>query len=140
VAGSPIQNLFARTVLLAPYLGYDAPRSRADAGGGASADIPRVLALWILHWIGMPRAKSLPTIAFAVPPNSSLILTGTYSYRLMRNFGSSRDFHADLAAATKPIAIFSGSADELMFSDKYREAVGDRASIHIIDGVNHMGI
>ncbi len=30
VAASPIQNLFARTVLLAPYLGYDAPSSRAE--------------------------------------------------------------------------------------------------------------
>jgi alpha-beta hydrolase superfamily lysophospholipase len=140
VAGSPIQNLFTRTVLLAPYLGYDAPSSRADAGGWASPDIPRFLALAVLHRIGMPWAESLPTIAFAVPPNSSLILTGTYSYRLMRNFAASADFRADLAAATKPIAIFSGSADELMFSDKYREAVGDRASIHIIDGVNHMGI
>jgi alpha-beta hydrolase superfamily lysophospholipase len=140
VAGSPIQNLFTRTVLLAPYLGYDAPSSRADAGGWASPDIPRFLALAVLHRIGMPWAESLPTIAFAVPPNSSRILTGTYSYRLMRNFAASADFRADLAAATKPIAIFSGSADELMFSDKYREAVGDRASIHIIDGVNHMGI
>src|SRR5580700_6131084 len=28
VAGSPIQHLFARTVLLAPYLGYDAPTNR----------------------------------------------------------------------------------------------------------------
>jgi alpha-beta hydrolase superfamily lysophospholipase len=140
VAGSPIQNLFTRTVLLAPYLGYDAPSSRADAGGWASPDIPRFIALSVLHRIGMPWAESLPTIAFAVPPNSSRILTGTYSYRLMRNFAASRDFHVDLAAATKPIAIFSGSADELMFSDKYREAVGDRASIHIIDGVNHMGI
>jgi alpha-beta hydrolase superfamily lysophospholipase len=33
VVGSPIQNLFVRTVLLAPYLGYDAPSSRQDAGG-----------------------------------------------------------------------------------------------------------
>ena len=40
VAASPIQNLFARTVLLAPYLGYDAPSNRPDAGGWASADIP----------------------------------------------------------------------------------------------------
>jgi alpha-beta hydrolase superfamily lysophospholipase len=140
VAGSPIQNLFSRTVLLAPYLGYDAPSSRADAGGWASADIPRFLALSVLHRIGMPWAESLPTIGFAVPPNSSRILTGTYSYRLMRNFAASVDFHADLAAATKPITIFSGAADELMHSDKYREAVGDRATIHIIDGVNHMGI
>ena len=45
VAGSPIQNLFARTVLLAPYLGYDAPTNRPNSGGWASADIPRILAL-----------------------------------------------------------------------------------------------
>jgi alpha-beta hydrolase superfamily lysophospholipase len=140
VAGSPIQNLFTRTVLLAPYLGYDAPSSRTDAGGWASPDIPRFLALSVLRRIGMIWAESLPTIAFAVPPNSSQMLTATYSYRLMRDFAASRDFRADLAAATKPITIFSGSADELMFSDKYREAVGDRATIHIIDGVNHMGI
>lgn len=140
VAASPIQNLFTRTVLLAPYLGYDAPSSRADAGGWASPDIPRFIALSVLHRIGMPWAELLPAIAFAVPPNSSRILTATYSYRLMRNFAASRDFRADLAAATKPIAIFSGSADELMFSDKYREAVGDRATVRIIDGVNHMGI
>jgi len=139
VAGSPIQNLFTRTVLLAPYLNYDAPSSR-DAAGWASPDIPRFLALSVLHRIGMPWAESLPTIAFAVPPNSSRMLTGAYSYRLMRNFAASPDFHADLKAATKPITIFAGSADELMFSDKYREAVGDRATIHIIDGVNHMGI
>ncbi len=139
VAGSPIQNLFTRTVLLAPYLGYDAPSSRPDAGW-ASADIPRFLALSVLHRLGMPWAESLPAIAFAVPPDSSRMLTATYSYRLMRNFAASRDFRADLAAATKPIAIFAGSADELMFSDKYREAVGDRATVRIIDGVNHMGI
>jgi alpha-beta hydrolase superfamily lysophospholipase len=140
IAGSPIQNLFTRTVLLAPYLGYDAPSSRTDSGGWASPDIPRFIALSVLHRFGLPWAESLPTIAFAVPPNSSRILTATYSYRLMRDFAASRDFRADLAAATKPIAIFSGSADELMFSDKYREAVGERATVHIIDGVDHMGI
>jgi alpha-beta hydrolase superfamily lysophospholipase len=44
VASSPIQNLFARTVLLAPYLGYDAPTNRPSSGGWASADIPRIFA------------------------------------------------------------------------------------------------
>ena len=42
VAASPIQNLFARTVLLAPYLGYDAPSNRRNSGGWASAAIPRI--------------------------------------------------------------------------------------------------
>jgi alpha-beta hydrolase superfamily lysophospholipase len=140
VAGSAIQNLFSRTVLLAPYLGYDAPSSRPDAGGWASPDIPRFIALSVLRKIGMPWAESLPTIAFAVPPNSAKVLNADYSYRLMLNFAASRDFRWDLAAASRPIAIFAGGADELMFSDKYREAVGDRATIQIIAGINHMGI
>src|SRR6516164_10852087 len=44
IASSPIGSKFARTVLLAPYLGYDAPTNRRDSGGWASADVPRVLA------------------------------------------------------------------------------------------------
>ena len=39
VAASPIQNLFARTVLLAPYLGWDAPTNRPNSGGWASPDM-----------------------------------------------------------------------------------------------------
>src|SRR5229473_6612440 len=106
VAGSPIQNLFVRTVLLAPYLGYNAPSSRQDAGGWASPDIPRFLGLTLLRRLGIVCCESLPTIGFAVGPNTSAILASTYSYRLMRNFGSTQDYRADLAAAGKPVALF----------------------------------
>jgi alpha-beta hydrolase superfamily lysophospholipase len=140
VAGSPIQNLFARTVLLAPYLGYDAPSSREDAGGWASPDIPRFLGLSILHHLGMVCCEALPTIAFAVPPNTSAILASTYSYRLMRNFGSSTNYRDDLAAAGRPVVLFGGAADELMQPGKYVEAVGPRVPVRLIEGVNHMGI
>jgi alpha-beta hydrolase superfamily lysophospholipase len=140
VAGSPIQNLFARTVLLAPYLGYAAPSSRQNAGGWASPDIPRFLGLTMLRRLGIVCCESMPTIAFAVGPNTSAILASTYSYRLMRNFGSTQDYRADLAAAGKPVALFAGAADELMFPDKYGDAVDQRASVKLIDGVNHMGI
>ncbi|HXQ07900.1 MAG TPA: alpha/beta hydrolase, partial [Bradyrhizobium sp.] len=140
VAGSPIQNLFVRTVLLAPYLGYDAPSSRQDAGGWASPDIPRFLALSMLRRLGIICCESLPTIAFAVGPNTSAILAPTYSFRLMRNFGSSNSYRDDLAAAGKPVILFAGAADELMFPDKYKDAVGQHAPVKLIDGVNHMGI
>ena len=49
VAGSPIQNLFERFVLLAPYLGYDAPSTRPSSGGWARADIPRIIGLLALR-------------------------------------------------------------------------------------------
>jgi pimeloyl-ACP methyl ester carboxylesterase len=140
VAGSPIQHLFVRTVLLSPYLGYDAPSSRQDAGGWASPDLPRFFGLSILRHLGIVCCESLPTIAFAVGPNTSAILASAYSYRLMLNFAATRDYRGDLAAATRPVALFAGAADELMVPDKYADAVGPRATVRLIDGVNHMGI
>jgi alpha-beta hydrolase superfamily lysophospholipase len=140
VAGSPIQNLFERTILLAPYLGYDAPSSRANAGGWANPDIPRFLALSVMRRLGILCCESLPTIGFAVAANTSAILTPTYSYRLMRNFAASRDFRGDIAAATRPVILFAGAADELMLSDKYSDAVGQHVQVKLIGGVDHMGI
>jgi len=143
VAASPIQNLFARTVLLAPYLGYNAPTNRPKSGGWASADIPRFIGLGILRRIGIDCCGSLPVLAFAVPPNSERFQTGIYSDRLMRNFANHPDYRGDFAAVTRPMTIYSGADDELMLADKYADAVRDIApaiDVKLIDGVNHMGI
>jgi alpha-beta hydrolase superfamily lysophospholipase len=142
VAGSPIQNLFARTVLLAPYLGYDAPTNYPHSGGWANADVPRVLGLLALRKLGIDCCAALPTLAFAVPPHSEMALVPAYSDRLMRNFAT-RGYRTDLAAATKPLTIFSGTDDELMIADKYAEAVRGIAppvDVKLIEGVNHIGI
>jgi alpha-beta hydrolase superfamily lysophospholipase len=143
VAGSPIQNLFERTVLLAPYLGYNAPTNRPNSGGWASADIPRIVGLMALRAVGVNCCDALPVLAFAVPPNSEKNLVSTYSDRLMRNFATHRDYRTDLTAATKPLTIISGADDELMLADKYVEAVRGitpPVDVRLIDGVNHMGI
>ena len=143
VAGSPIQNLFARTVLLAPYLGYDAPSTRPSSGGWARADIPRILGLLALRKLGVTCCEGLPVLAFAVPLNSEMTLVPTYTDRLMRNFAVRGDFRRDLAAATKPLTIISGADDELMFPDKYAEAVRGAAvpvDVRLLDGINHLGI
>ena len=143
VAGSPIQHLFERAVLLAPYLGYNAPSTRPSSGGWAKADIPRIVGLEVLRAVGVNCCEALPVLALAVPPNSEKNLVGTYSDRLMRNFAVSRDYRRDLAAATRPITIISGADEELMFADKYAEAVRGVAvavDVKLIEGVNHMGI
>ena len=143
VAGSPIQNLFERFVLLAPYLGYDAPSTRPSSGGWARADIPRIVGLLALRAIGVNCCEALPVLALAVPPNSEKTLVSTYTDRLMRNFAAGSDFRRDLAAATKPLTIISGADDELMLSDRYAEAVrGAKVAVDVkvLDGINHMGI
>ena len=143
IAGSPIQNLFERTVMLAPYLGYNAPTNRPNSGGWARADIPRIIGLTALRAAGITCCDALPVLAFAVPPNSEKNLVSTYSDRLMRNFATHRDFRSDLAAATRPITIISGADDELMLADKYAEAVRGitpPVDVKLIDGIDHMGI
>ncbi len=143
VAGSPIQTLFERTVMLAPYLGWNAPTTRPNSGGWANADVPRILGLLALRSIGIHCCDALPVLAFAVPPNSEKLLTTGYTDRLMRNFAVSGDFRRDLARATRPLTIISGAEDELMLADKYAEAVKGAAvsvDVKLIDGVNHMGI
>jgi alpha-beta hydrolase superfamily lysophospholipase len=139
VAGSPIQKLFEHEIMLAPYLGYDAPSSRPDSGGWARADVSRFIALALLNRLGIDWANSLPTLAFAVAPDSKMRLTDAYSYRLMRNFATA-GVSTDVATATGPMTLFSGAADELMLSDKYQSMFGDRVNVKLIDGVNHMGI
>jgi alpha-beta hydrolase superfamily lysophospholipase len=141
-AGSPIQNLFARTVLLAPYLGHDAPTNRPNSGGWANADMPRIVALAAMRRTGINCCEGLPVLAFAVAPNSERYLAPTYSFRLLVNFGT-RSYKTDLAAAKGPITLFAGTADELMFADKYEEAiraVTPKADVKLIEGVNHMAI
>ena len=143
VAASPIQNLFARTVLLAPYLGYNAPTNRPNSGGWANADVPRILGLLALRKIGINCCEALPTLAFAVPPNSAQTLVPAYTDRLMRNFANHPDYRADFAAATRPVTIISGSDDELMIADKYVEAVRGvtpPVNVKLIESVNHIGI
>jgi pimeloyl-ACP methyl ester carboxylesterase len=143
VAASPIQNLFERTVLLAPYLGYFAPTNPPDYGGWASPDMPRIIALMALRKLGIECCDGLPVLAFAVPPNSQKVQVAVYTDRLRDNFANHPDFRAEFAAATKPLTIIAGAEDELMLADKYAEAVRGitpPVKVRLIEGVNHMGV
>jgi pimeloyl-ACP methyl ester carboxylesterase len=143
VAASPVQGLFARTVLLSPFLGYKAVSTRPHAGGWASPDLPRIIGLYILRSLGITCCDQLPVIAFAVPAHSTRILTGEYSFRLLTNFGANRDYRDDLNAARGPLTLIAGANDELMFAGKYAEAVAGTAAkidVRILDNVNHMDV
>lgn len=143
VAATPImQDMFVRTVLVAPYLGYDAPTNKPKAGGWANADLPRFFALAALRKLRIDCCAQLPVLAFAVPANSERILVPIYSDRLMRNFAT-RGYRLDLPLVMHPITIFGGAEDEMMMSDKYAEtvqAIKPSVDVKVIDGVNHMGM
>lgn len=141
VGASPAGADFARVVLLAPYLGYDAPTSRADSGGWASASVPRIVALTLLGRPARAALGGLSVLAFAVP-HETAEATPFYSFRLFDAFRS-RDPKAELKLAGNRVEIVAGAEDELMLAQRYaplaRDA-GSPARVLILPGLGHMAL
>jgi pimeloyl-ACP methyl ester carboxylesterase len=108
IAGGPVGQLFQQFVLLAPYLGNEAPTNHPGFGGWAVPYVPRIIALNILHRIGISWFDGLPVVAFARRPDPTESVP-TYSFRLQANFRPSPDFRADLQAASRPMTILVGA-------------------------------
>ena len=72
IGAGRLSDLFDRVVLLAPYLGYDAPTNRPtrDANRWVQPDLPRILAILALSKIGVDWPQSLPVLSFAIVPDA----------------------------------------------------------------------
>jgi pimeloyl-ACP methyl ester carboxylesterase len=147
VAGGPQGKLFARFVLLAPYLGESAATTRPASGGWVTAAVPRIVGLSILNGVGVTAFNGLPTLAFATPMGHP---ARTWSFRLMQNFappGLTR-FSRDpiLAAARRApgqIQVLVGEKDESMIAQAYAGAFAgleSKVSVSIIPDIGHMGV
>ena len=141
-AASAIGGQFERTVLLAPMLGVGAPTVSPAVNTWATLFVPRVIGLFLLDKIGIHNFEYLPVLAFALAPEHRSALTGTYSFRLMKAFGTT-DYAADLRRAPRPITVLVGELDELfhaaLFAPTVR-AVRPDATVSVLPGLSHVGI
>ena len=139
VAAGPMGDRFDGYLLLSPFLGYDAPTSRPNAGGWAAPYIPRIVALLLLSRVGVHVFEGLPVIAFAVPPDT--LGTATYSFRLWRNFATHRDWRQDIRGIRRPAAVLVGADDELFIAGEYAplfKELRPEVPVAIVPGTNHM--
>lgn len=146
VTGSSIGSLFTHYVLLAPYLGYNAPTVRPATGGWAAPFVPRILALTILQKLHINAGSGLVVIAFAVPKDLDERLTTSYSFRLLRNFGPPEDYLGALARSPARVTVLVGERDETMWADRFTAAldsVKDHVTVRVLRGlrgIRHMNI
>ncbi len=139
-AASPLGHAFERAVLLSPMLGVRAPTVKSRGDAWAKPYIPRILALMMLNRIGIHSFDYLPVIAFAIPPERADILTGEYSFRLLRAFATA-DYAADLKAASLPITVLVGEKDELFNADLFAPTVHANrpdAEVEVVPGLSHI--
>lgn len=141
LAGSSRQKLFARYLLLAPFLRYDAPTTKPNNGEWANASIPRIVGLSLLCPLGKKWFGHLPVLAFAIDPKTAQYQTATYSYRLWSNFGPHYNYNSDMKTAQQPITVMVGRDDELFYPQAYLPVFAaslPHAEITIVPDVGHL--
>ncbi|HET7594193.1 MAG TPA: alpha/beta hydrolase [Stellaceae bacterium] len=142
IAGGRYGDLFDNYLLLAPYLGYDAPSSRHGGGGWAAPYVPRIIGLAILNSIGIHSFEGLPTVAFARRPDPNEPVP-TYSFRMMLSFAAHRDFRDDFRHVRKPMVLLVGSDDDEMLADAYApllRPLRPDIPVQVIPGIGHIGL
>jgi len=142
IGATPLGAAFERVVLISPMLGPRAPTTRPDAGGWVKPFIPRIIGLLLLNRLGIHGFDYLPALAFAIAPENAARLTGAYSFRLMRAFGTN-DYEADLRNARAPLALLAGSRDEAFVAELYAPTVhAARAEVPvtIVPDLGHIGM
>jgi len=141
-AGGEYGALADAYVLLAPFVYYNAPTTRPNAGGWAQPYTKRIVGLSMLNNVGIHRFDYLPVIDFNLPLKArNGTETLSYSFRLNTSFAP-RNYEQDLSALTQPLLVVAGTADETMFAQKYEAVISKYTDgeVKLLPDVTHMGV
>jgi non-heme chloroperoxidase len=133
--------VFDNYLLLSPFLSQNASTYRPASGGWVSVGLPRYIAIAVLNRIGVTTFNDMPVSTFALSSASQKNLTPSYSYALSVNFRPNANYKADIIAATQPMELIAGSADDEFFADRFAGEFSIAKSpvrVTIIPGIGHV--
>jgi alpha-beta hydrolase superfamily lysophospholipase len=142
-SGGPHGNLAQGFVLLAPYLGHDAPMVKKNSGGWADASILKIVGISVLDGFGVKRFNGSPVLRFNLPKKyHNGYETLKYSFRLMRGMHPD-SYKASLKTTRGPLLILVGSEDEAFHAEGFNAGVvpyKPDAKVTFVKGGSHLGI
>jgi len=146
-AGGAHGGLIDGAILLAPFLKYNAPTTRANSGGWARPLTRRLIGLSMLNNVKITGLNHLVVIQFEMPEevlNGPMGHTATvaYSYRLNQSFAPRSAYLKDIAALPD-FMLIAGTKDEAFVAEQYEplmRGVTDMGAYHLVDGVGHLEI
>ena len=142
IAGGPHAALFDDYLAISPYIAQDSPTNKPN-GGWASVAVPRIIALSILHGLGLPWFQDLPVVRFATDAQADNRRTPIYSFRLVSSLQLGRDWRAVLAGIRSNTRMVVGADDELFNADQFTtlaKSLNPRIGVTIVPGETHLGM
>jgi len=141
IAGSNAK--FDGFLLLAPYLGYQAPTVRRNSGGWVQVAQLRYAGLAMLNNIGVTFLNGMQVLFFNRPSElNGKLQADSYTYRLNESL-SPQTYSADLQNTKKPMLVLVGRDDEAFYAEIYREVLqqyAPHAELYLIPEVKHLNL
>lgn len=141
--GGPYGHLADSFLLLAPYLGHNAPALKRNSGGWVSPRMWRIIPIAMLNALGLRMFNAVKVLRFNLPPEFQ---TGTetleYSFRLMTGFNPV-NYRAEFSAIKLPVMVLIGAEDEAFRANEVELAIRPYkpdVEIKVISGVSHLGL
>ena len=132
-----------KAVMIAPYLGHDAPTVKPESGGWVTVGVKRWVGLSMLNSIGIQNYNEKPVLFFNRPEAyEDSLQKKSYSYRMAINFAP-KDYESDIANLRTRSLVLVGTEDESFFSSKFKEVYSPASrytDVQIMDNLNHLNI
>ncbi|MEP4195726.1 MAG: alpha/beta fold hydrolase [Aliishimia sp.] len=146
-AGGTHGDLLDGAVLLSPYLKYNAPTMRENAGGWNHVLTRRIIGLSMLNNVGIKALNKLQVVQFNMPKS---VLDGSqghyatlaYSHRLNQGFAPRADYLKDIAALPSFVMI-AGAQDEAFKAGEFEplmSAVTQKGRYELVPDIGHLDI
>jgi pimeloyl-ACP methyl ester carboxylesterase len=134
-------------ILLAPFLKYNAPTMRPNAGGWSRPLVRRFIGLSLLNAVGVTVLNHLTVLQFAFPEfvlNTAhkVALTRAYTYRMNLSHEPRSDYLSDIAALPR-FDLIVGQDDKFFIADAFKplmRAVTDKGQYHMIQNRGHLNL
>ena len=136
-------NLANGYLLLAPFLGHNAPTVKRRSGGWVIPSVGWIVAIAILNGFGFKAFNHFKVLRFNL---HGKLRTGTetpaYSFRMMMGLNPI-DYRAELRAMKAPALVLVGSEDEAFLAIEFEDAIlrhKPDAELRVIEGPTHAGL
>lgn len=141
--GNPENSKVDRAILLAPYLGHDAPTVKPSSGGWVKVAMKRIIGISMLNNVGLNVFNNLPVLFFNRPESlNDTLQVPSYSFNMTINFNP-KNYKNEIKNINIPCLVLVGKQDESFYPDRFPAAFATAKKfvhLRILEGVKHLDI